>query len=700
MRSRRIAHPRLQTREHGLEVKMGTEIGLCCLLSLLLYWNTLNADFCYDDSRAIQKNPDLLPETPISDIFYNDFWGTPLTHSGSHKSYRPLCVLTFRLNYFLGGLNPVGYHLVNVLLHCVVTGLFTYSVRILCAKRLVSAVAGALFAAHPIHTEAVAGIVGRADILACLFFLLSFLCYIQYCSIRDQSIHKSASLSWRWIYMIMMGLSASASMLSKEQGVTVLGVCAIYDILVCHRVSWRQLLKCLYQKQFRRLHEGLVCIGLTAAGLIGFRLYFMGNKPPEFAPADNPASDSASFLTRTLTFLHLPVVNFWLLLFPKTLSFDWSMEAIPLIDVRTVIRNCDWSNEENLYKSGLHVNPAKAWGNLANILNGQGKLEEAEAAYHEALQHRGNMADVHYNLGILLQEQKRYSEAVEAYKNAIDCRPRLTMAHLNLGIVYGILKLYQEAERTYRHCAQIDTKGLKDPRLHDNTKISALYNLGRLLADQNRVKEAISIYHSAISRMPSHYSPQSLYNMLGEAYAKANEFDNAEKWYRKALHAKPGHIPAHLTIARLMQKKGLHHEAEEWYKKALRISSNDSTIYQHYAQFLGDIGNHKEAAETFVEASRLSPNDFELLFNAANALRQANMNYEAEQYYVLAAKLKPENPTAHMNLGAMLHFNGKLQEAEQSYLRALQLKPDDIVTQTNLKKLRNLLRKAKFENRA
>ena len=76
-----------------------------------------------------------------------------------------------------------------------------------------------------------------------------------------------------------------------------------------------------------------------AVGFIGFRIYFMGNKPPEFAPADNPASDSESLLTRTLTFTYLPFLNFWLLLFPNVLSFDWSMEAVPLLERLTDLRN-------------------------------------------------------------------------------------------------------------------------------------------------------------------------------------------------------------------------------------------------------------------------------------------------------------------------------------------------------------------------
>ena len=68
----------------------------------------------------------------------------------------------------------------------------------------------------------------------------------------------------------------------------------------------------------------------------------------------------------------------------------------------------------------------------------------------------------------------------------------------------------------YLHCAEIDHSGLKDPRLHESTKISALYNLGRLLADQDRLEEAVDIYMKAIKRRPSHYAPQSLYNMLGQ----------------------------------------------------------------------------------------------------------------------------------------------------------------------------------------
>lgn len=70
-------------------------------------------------------------------------------------------------------------------------------------------------------------------------------------------------------------------------------------------------------------------------------------------------------------------------------------------------------------------------------------------------------------------------------------------------------------QQIYRHCADLDTSGLKDPRLHENTKISALYNLGRMLSEQERNREAVEVYKEALRRRPSYYAPQSIYNMLG-----------------------------------------------------------------------------------------------------------------------------------------------------------------------------------------
>lgn len=77
-----------------------------------------------------------------------------------------------------------------------------------------------------------------------------------------------------------------------------------------------------------------------------------------------------------------------------------------------------------------------------------------------------------------------------------------------MGLVLALVGLKDEAVDVYRRCSQLDGAGLKDPRTHETTKISALFNLGRLYADDGQHNRAIEVYNEAIQRMPSHYQPQ------------------------------------------------------------------------------------------------------------------------------------------------------------------------------------------------
>ena len=86
------------------------------------------------------------------------------------------------------------------------------------------------------------------------------------------------------------------------------------------------------------------------------------------------------------------------------------------------------------------------------------------------------------------------------------------MAHLNKGLVLGLSGQKEAAAGVYRHCSTLDGAGLKDPRTHEATKISALFNLGRLYADDGSFHGAIAVYQEAIERMPSHYQPQVRFN--------------------------------------------------------------------------------------------------------------------------------------------------------------------------------------------
>ncbi|XP_033149889.1 protein O-mannosyl-transferase TMTC2 [Drosophila busckii] len=287
----------------------------CCGLAFALYLNTLNAGFVYDDRRAILANGDVSGAAPWQRSFGNDFWGTPLTDSGSHGSWRPLCVLSFRLNYVLGGgFAPWGFHLVNNLLHCMATALVVRVARTLLASFWAVLATGALFAVHPIHTEAVAGVVGRADVAACVCYLLTYLAYLRHIRWRESADPR------QWLALILTLLFALAALLCKETAITALLVCAAVDVM-------RSLCGLVDKQRLRSL-----CFVLGAFCCLAYcRLVVVPGPQTVFSSADNPIARTASMWTRLLTFLYLPVFNFKLLLQPQVLSFDWGMDALPRV---------------------------------------------------------------------------------------------------------------------------------------------------------------------------------------------------------------------------------------------------------------------------------------------------------------------------------------------------------------------------------
>ncbi|CAB1345814.1 unnamed protein product [Coregonus sp. 'balchen'] len=259
-------------------------------LCALCYGNSLQGEFVHDDVWAISNNPDVRPGSSLQNIFTNDFWGKRMADNTSHKSYRPLCILTFKLNILLGGMTPLYFHVVNVCLHCAVTCLLMHTCdRCVFDDPRLAFLTALLFAVHPIHTEAspvcveqirpgdsrgevddtaespsftvggrdgwrkmkgekeqrgevkdegqsdegVSGIVGRADVLACMMFLLAFLSYIRSVGVCGSADSLPSTVSvWALGASLLLGTCA---MLVKETGITVFGVCVLYDALVLCR---------------------------------------------------------------------------------------------------------------------------------------------------------------------------------------------------------------------------------------------------------------------------------------------------------------------------------------------------------------------------------------------------------------------------------------------------------------------------------
>ena len=197
------------------------------LISILLYLNTLPNTFVYDDAYVITENYFIKSWGNLPKLFTKDY--LPLS---GELSYRPVVTLSYFLDYALWGLNPLGYHLTNVILHTINVFLFYTFIKIISKNLTFSALSALLFLSHPLLTETVNAVCYREDTLASIFFLLAFVYFIK---IRIpfsgsgnpiQQTHTSLIPS----YTISCG-SYCLALFSKEMAITLPILLVLFDLL-------------------------------------------------------------------------------------------------------------------------------------------------------------------------------------------------------------------------------------------------------------------------------------------------------------------------------------------------------------------------------------------------------------------------------------------------------------------------------------
>uniref|UniRef100_G3NB05 Transmembrane O-mannosyltransferase targeting cadherins 4 n=1 Tax=Gasterosteus aculeatus aculeatus TaxID=481459 RepID=G3NB05_GASAC len=572
------------------------------LVALLCFMNSYDGEFVFDDSEAIVNNKDLKPATPLNNIWSNDFWGTNLSSNSSHKSYRPLTVLTFRLNYLLaGGLHPVGFHVLNILLHAVISALMTDVFAILIGglsydekgsilnhAPKTSLLAALLFAAHPVHTESVAGVVGRADLLCALFFQLSFLTY---CKAFNRGSDRDEGFSVRWV-VVSLSLCAAA-MLCKEQGITVLGVNAAFDVLVICNVDVYELSRRLLLRRNPLDVRGLLRAGLTTRlalmGLGGLSMLYarwriMGTGPPAFTDVDNPASFAENI------FLRRPLCA--------------SLLALLCVHVaRCALRSHQWRSEQSLFTSALSVCPlnAKVHYNVGKNLADRGNSTAAIAYYREAVRLHPTYVHAMNNLGNILKERNELIEAEHLLSKAVSIQSDFAAAWMNLGIVQNSLQKFDQAEQSYWNAIRFRKK-----------YPDCYYNLGRLYADLNRHVDALNAW-------------------------------------RNATVLKPDHSLAWNNMVILLDNTGNLGQAELIGREALRLLPNDHTIMFSLANVLGKSQKYKESEGFFLHALRINPNSASCHGNLAVLYHRWGRLELAKKHYELSLKLDPKAPGTRDN---------------------------------------------------
>jgi tetratricopeptide (TPR) repeat protein len=279
--------------------------------ALLAYSNSFRNGFAFDNTALILQDPRIRAATPenLHLILTEQYW----YNSTTIGLYRPLTTFSYLLNYaiFGNGPHPAGYHWVNFALHAVnialvyLLGLLLFQETKL--KEHLALTLAAVWAVHPVLTESVTNIVGRADLLAGFGVLAGLLCHV----------HGGAASGWRKpAYLAGLALATTVGLFSKESAVVVLAAMVIYD-LAFHR-TWRARA------------PGYLALAVSFLCFFYVRDRVLANLPSAVVPfGDNPLV-GADFWTARLTAIKVIGKYLWLLLWPSHLSCDYSYNQIPL----------------------------------------------------------------------------------------------------------------------------------------------------------------------------------------------------------------------------------------------------------------------------------------------------------------------------------------------------------------------------------
>ena len=277
--------------------------------ALLAYSNSFGTGLLLDNRQAILEDARVQAwnATNLEQVFTHDYWNQRTIST----LYRPVTTLSFLFNYTVlgNGPNPAGYHWVNFALHSA-NVLLVYLWGLLLFEEFAPAFAlAAVWAVHPVLTESVTNVVGRADLLATLGVLAGLLCHVH---------AASATGRRKALYLAALALSVAVGAFSKENAAVVVAAMVLYDVAYREKASWGARL------------SGYIAAIVPVAVFAAVRAKVLAAMPESIPPFyDNPLT-GPDFWASRLTAFKVLAKGFGLILWPRHLSIDYSYNQIPL----------------------------------------------------------------------------------------------------------------------------------------------------------------------------------------------------------------------------------------------------------------------------------------------------------------------------------------------------------------------------------
>ncbi|NXX91096.1 TMTC1 protein, partial [Centropus bengalensis] len=625
----------------------------------------------------------------------------------------------YRLNILLAGMNPFYFHAVNVILHCLVTLVLMYT----CDKAVfkdcrLAFVTALFFAVHPIHTEAVTGIVGRADVLACLLFLLAFLSYNR--SVDQLYVGEHFPPTASPFFLLLSLFLGTCAMLVKETGITVFGVCLVYDFfsLSCSGLKLRN--GGIHQRPARQpVASPSALLQVPAAGRENGKHRFAHRGTWSSCHPTSPEEQQSGGLS-------VPSKAMWAIRSYLTANNNQNFlytarpflkrAALVISYVILVLYFRLWIMGGSMPMFSEQDNPASfspylltrfltysyllafnAWLLLAPITLCY-DWQVGSIPLIESIWDARNLATVFLVLVMTLLSL----HCMAAFK-------KLEHKEVLVGLLFLVFPFIPASNLFFRVGFVVAERVLYMPSMgycilfvHGLKKLSTWLNKWRvtvltlfalllLLFSWKTVKQneiwlsRESLFSSGVKTLP--HNAKVHYNYANFLKDQGRNVE-AIYHYKTALKLYPRHASALNNLGTLTKDVV---EAKNYYRRALQLNPQHNRALFNLGNLLKSQGKKEEAVILLRDSIKYGPEFADAYSSLASLLAEQERLKEAEEVYKAGIENCPESSDLHNNYGVFLVDTGAPEQAVSHYRQAIHLSPTHHVAMVNLGRLHRSL---------
>jgi tetratricopeptide (TPR) repeat protein len=647
----------------ALLYKTSFHLLIILLLGLVTYSNTFNVPFHFDDATNISGNSSIRDFDAFEDALKKGgdlFWG------------RDVGYFSFALNYRLHGLEPFGYHALNISIH-LINALLVYWLVCLTFRTPVmegqnnrasegksgptAALLSALvFVAHPVQTQAVTYIVQRFASLATLFYLLALVLYIR--------SRLSSTTAARYGLYAASFLCSIIAMRTKEIAFTLPVVILLYEFM-------------FFEGDKRKRYIALVPLFLTMLSIPLSHLQSGAGNMDLLARLSDKSAETVTISRHDylVTQFRVIVTYLRLLFFPLDQNLDYDYPVYTSFFAQPV-----------LFSMALLL-ALFALGVYAFQLSRPGGREDRRILRLAAFGIFYFFITLSVESSILpirdvIFEHRLYLPSAGLIIGTVVCMMIITDRCSRFlpyaGKIAGamallVILLFAAGAYARNIVWQNETTLWEDVARKSPMKYRGHINLGDQYRKQGRFDDALREFRTALSIKPD---LGEVHNNLGVIYLHKALFDNAVKEFRTALLIRPDDENAHNNLGLAYFNKGDLVPAEKEYKAALGLKPDFAKAFYNLGLLREQQKRLEEAKKEYLTAFKFNPLLLDTYMKSGVELyRQGDLDGAMLKYRIIA-EIKPDYVQAPYNMGLALMGKGRPDEAADAFRSAIRLKPD------------------------